>query len=128
MKKLNITGLSGAALAIASAWMPWVKVGLMDEAISITGFRGEMGGNPGIAFVGIGVLCAVFFIINKKWSNIISLIFSLCVIGLSFKYMSDAKSLGDMATTGIGLYVMAASGLLILLGAAIGIKSKPVVA
>lgn len=128
MKNLNIPGLLGAALTLVSAWMPWVKVGLMEEAISINGFRGDMGGNPGIVFVGIGVLSAVFFIINKKWSNIISLIFALCVVGLAIKYIGDAKSFGDMATTGIGLYTMAVGGAMMLLGSVVGLKNKPVVA
>jgi hypothetical protein len=128
MKNLNILGLLGAVLTIGSAWMPWVKVGLMDESISVNGFRGEMGGNPGILFVGLGVLCAVFFLINKKWSNIISLLFSLCILGLSIKYMGDAKSFGNMATTGIGLYAMAAGGALILVGASMGLRRNSVVA
>ena len=127
MKNLNILGLLGAVLTIGSAWMPWVKVGLMDESISINGFRGEYGGNPGIAFVGMGVLCVVFFLLNKKWANIISLIFSLCVLGLAIKYMGDVKSNGDMAATGLGLYAMAFGGALILVGAIMGLRSKSAV-
>jgi hypothetical protein len=122
MKKMNIIGLLGSVLTIVSAWLPWVKVELMGVSESSNGFRGEMGGNPGVVFVAIGVLCAVFFLINKKWSNIISLIFSLCVLGLAIKYMGDAKSFGDMASSGLGLYVMAAGGALILVGAIMGMR------
>jgi len=125
MKKISILGLIGAILTICSAWLPWVKVGLMEDAISINGFQGEMGGNPGIIFVGIGILCVTFLIINKKWSNIISLLFSLCILGLSLKYMGDAKSFGDMASGGIGLYTMVAGSALILVGAITGIRSTP---
>ena len=124
MKKMNIIGLLGSVLTIVSAWLPWVKSAAIEgmESISMSGFRGDSG-NPGIVFVTIGVLCAVFFLINKKWSNIVSLIFSLCVLGLAIKYMGDAKS--DYTSGGIGLYVMAAGGALILVGGIMGMMKKP---
>jgi len=124
MKKMNIIGLLGSVLAIVAAWLPWAKIDLMGETTSVNGFLGEMGGNPGVIFVAIGVLCAVFFFINKKWSNIVCLILALCQIGDAIRQMSSLKGLGEGVATGMGLYLGIAGGALILVGAIMGMRGS----
>lgn len=58
-------------------------------------------------------------LVNKKWTAIIAIIFSLLVAMLGLKYYNDATT-GDAvtvgATAGYGVYVMILAGLMGIVG------------
>jgi hypothetical protein len=119
----RITMIVGGILSIVSAWLPWVTV----MGTSINGFRGDFQGNPGILFVAVGVIIAVMGLLNKKWSAIVAVLFSVVVIGLGAKYFgdatsADAKSVG--ATVGYGVYAMIAGGLIGIVGGVMRFMAK----
>jgi hypothetical protein len=102
--------IGAGALSIICAWLPWLN--LMGH--SLNGFMGDYKGNPGIIFIGLGVIIAVMGLINKKWSAVVAILFSLCVAGLGFKYYSDATSAEAAivgASAGYGVYLMMVAGL-----------------
>ena len=106
--KLSMIG--AGLLSIICAWLPWLN--LMGH--SLNGFMGDYKGNPGIIFIGLGVIIAVMGLINKKWSAVVAILFSLCVAGLGIKYYTDATSpeatmIG--ASAGYGVYLMIVAGL-----------------
>ncbi|MCP9750573.1 hypothetical protein EGI32_06280 [Ferruginibacter sp. HRS2-29] len=88
---------------------------------------GEYRGNPGIVFVVVGAIIAIMGLLNKKWSAIVAILFSLCVAGLGFKYYSDATS-GDAATVGAsagyGVYCMIVAGLAGIVGGILRFTAK----
>lgn len=120
MNKNKIIGLVSAALLIASAWLPWAKV----ATISVNGFQGELGGNPGIFFIVTGILGALFIFLGKTWSNIVAILLALSAIGLSIKYLTDISSFGEMAKAGFGLYAMLVGGVGLLAAAVLGFRKK----
>ncbi len=104
----KLTMIGGGVLSIISAWLPWVTM----MGISQNGFMGDYKGNPGLFFVVLGVIIAVMGLLNKKWSAIVAILFSLIVCGLGFKYYSDASEAAAFgASAGYGIYVMIAGGL-----------------
>lgn len=107
--------IGAGVLSIISAWLPWVKVMGMTQ----NGFMGDYQGNPGLFFVILGVIIAIMGLLNKKWSAVVAILFSLVVCGLGFKYYGDvtggdAASLG--AAAGIGIYCMIIAGLIGMAG------------
>lgn len=108
--KSKFTMIGAGVLTVISAWLPWVKL----MGITQNGFMGEYRGNPGLFFVVLGAIIAVMGLLNKKWSAIVAIVFSLIVCALGFKYFGDATS-GDAATAGasagFGIYCMILAGI-----------------
>ncbi len=106
----RLTMIGAGVLSIISAWLPWVTL----LGVSENGFLGEYRGNPGLFFVVIGAIIAIMGLLNKKWSAIIAIIFSLLVCMLGLKYYNDATT-GDAltvgASAGFGVYCMIIAGL-----------------
>lgn len=102
--------MGAGALSIIAAWLPWVKV----MGITQNGFKGSYSGNPGIIFIVMGAVILGMGAINKKWSAVIAMLFSIFVCLLGFKYYSDTTT-GDAATlgatVGAGVYCMILGGL-----------------
>jgi hypothetical protein len=102
--------IGAGVLSIISAWLPWVTL----LGISQNGFMGEYRGNPGLFFIVLGVIIAIMGVINKKWSAIVAILFSLIVCLLGFKYYNDSTT-GDAAivgaAAGYGIYCMIVAGL-----------------
>lgn len=123
----RLTMIAAGVLAIISAWLPWIKLMGMTQ----NGFMGDYKGNPGLFFVVMGAIIAIMGLINKKWSAIIAIIFSLCVCGLGFKYYSDGTS-GDAVTVGAsvgyGVYVMIIGGIAGIAGGVMRFLAKKNVA
>lgn len=98
-------------LSIISAWLPWITV----LGISQNGFMGEYRGNPGLFFIVMGIIIAGMGLLNKKWSAVIAILFSLFVSTLGLKYYNDATT-GDAltvgASAGYGVYCMIVAGLI----------------
>jgi peptidoglycan/LPS O-acetylase OafA/YrhL len=115
----KLTMIGAGILTAISAWLPWVTL----MGISQNGFMGEYRGNPGIIFVAMGVIIAVMGLLNKKWSAIVAILFSLCVAGLGIKYYGDATS-GDAATVGDGVYCMIVAGAAGIVGGIMRIIAK----
>jgi len=119
----KLTMIGAGILTAISAWLPWVTL----MGISQNGFMGEYRGNPGIIFVAMGVIIAVMGLLNKKWSAIVAILFSLCVAGLGIKYYGDATS-GDAATVGAsagyGVYCMIIAGAAGIAGGIMRIIAK----
>lgn len=113
--KSRLTMIGAGVLSIISAWLPWVKV----MGVSQNGFMGEYRGNPGLFFIVLGAIIAVMGLLNKKWSAVIAILFSLLVCGLGFKYYGDVAT-GDAATmgavAGFGIYCMIAAGFIGMAG------------
>ncbi|RZJ89656.1 MAG: hypothetical protein EOO20_10380 [Chryseobacterium sp.] len=111
----RLTMIVAGVLSIISAWLPWVNV----MGISQNGFLGDLGGNPGLFFVVMGVIIVIMGLLNKKWAAIIAIFFSFFVATLGLKYYNDATT-GDAvtvgATAGYGVYVMVLAGLLGIIG------------
>ncbi len=111
----RVTMSLAGILSILSAWLPWVNV----MGLSQNGFLGEMRGNPGLFFVIMGAIILIMGLVNKKWTAIIAIIFSLLVAMLGLKYYNDATT-GDAvtvgATAGYGVYVMILAGLMGIVG------------
>lgn len=111
----RVTMILAGILSIISAWLPWVNV----MGLSQNGFLGEMRGNPGLFFVVMGTIILIMGLLNKKWTAIIAILFSLFVAMLGLKYYNDATT-GDAvtvgATAGYGVYVMIIAGLLGVVG------------
>jgi len=123
----RVTMIGAGVLSIISAWLPWVKV----MGISQNGFMGEYRGNPGLFFVVMGAIIAIMGLLNKKWSAIVAILFSLMVCGLGFKYFSDATS-GDAATVGasagFGVYCMIVAGIAGIAGGIMRFTAKKKIA
>lgn len=111
----KLTMIGAGVLSIISAWLPWVTL----SGVSQNGFMGEYRGNPGLFFVAMGIIIAVMGLLNKKWSAIVAIIFSLLVCMLGLKYYNDATS-GDAAivgaSAGYGVYCMIVAGLIGIAG------------
>lgn len=107
----RLTMIIAGVLSIISAWLPWVNV----LGTSHNGFLGDLGGNPGLFFIVMGVIILGMGALNKKWSAVVAILFSLLVCMLGLKYYNDATT-GDAleigATAGYGVYVMVIAGLL----------------
>lgn len=107
----RLTMILAGVLTIVSAWLPWVNV----LGISQNGFMGEYRGNPGLVFVVLGAIMLGMGALNKKWSAIVTILFSLLVCMLGLKYYNDATT-GDAvlvgATAGYGVYCMIFAGLI----------------
>ncbi len=125
ISKLSLIG--AGILSIISAWLPWVK--LME--ITQNGFMGDYGGNPGIIFVVMGAIIAIMGLLNKKWSAIVAILFSIFVMLLGLKYYNDATT-GDAlsvgAEAGSGVYVMIFAGLIGFVGGLMRLFTKQKVA
>lgn len=119
----KLTMIGAGALSILSAWLPWVTL----LGISQNGFMGDYKGNPGIFFIVFGVIIAVMGLINKKWSAVVAIVFSLLVCALGFKYYHDATT-GDAATVGAsagyGIYCMILGGLAGIVGGIMRLLNK----
>jgi hypothetical protein len=119
----KLTMIVAGVLSIVSAWLPWVTV----MGVSQNGFMGEMRGNPGLFFIVMGAIIAIMGLLNKKWSAIVAILFSLIVCALGFKYYGDATS-GDAATVGAsagyGIYVMIAGGIAGIAGGVMRMMAK----
>ncbi|RQO30152.1 hypothetical protein DBR32_11240 [Taibaiella sp. KBW10] len=102
-------------LSIISAWLPWVTL----LGVSHNGFMGDLGGNPGIFFIVLGILILGMGAINKKWSAIVAILISLFVCMLGLKYYNDSTT-GDALTVGAsvgnGVYCMIFAGLIGIVG------------
>lgn len=111
----RLTMTLAGILSIISAWLPWINV----MGLSQNGFLGEMRGNPGLFFVVMGAIIVIMGLLNKKWTAIIAILFSLFVAMLGLKYYNDATT-GDAlsvgATAGYGVYVMIVAGLIGIVG------------
>lgn len=111
----RLTMTLAGILSIISAWLPWINV----MGISQNGFLGDLGGNPGLFFVVMGAIIVIMGLLNKKWTAIIAILFSLFVAMLGLKYYNDATT-GDAlsvgATAGYGVYVMIVAGLIGVVG------------
>lgn len=123
MSKNKLIGIVSSIILIISAWMPWFKVSFL--GISTNGFTGGIYGNPGIFFVVIGILTALFMFIAKKWSIIVSIVLALVTLALSIKYYRDASSAG--ASAGFGIYAMMIGSIGIIIGSIMGFKKNKVI-
>lgn len=123
----RVTMIGAGVLSIISAWLPWIKV----MGITQNGFMGEYRGNPGLIFVVAGAIIAVMGLLNKKWSAIVAILFSLAVCGLGVKYYSDATS-GDATTigasAGFGIYCMILAGVAGIAGGIMRFTAKKKIA
>lgn len=111
----RLTMILAGVLSIISAWLPWVIL----LGVSQNGFMGDYGGNPGVFFIVLGTIIVVMGLLNKKWSAIIAILFSLLVCMLGLKYYNDSTT-GDALTVGAivgnGVYCMIFAGLLGVVG------------
>lgn len=113
--KSRLTMIAAGALSIISAWLPWIEL----QGTSQNGFMGDLQGNPGIIFIVMGAIIAIMGLINKKWSAIVTILFSILVCMLGLKYYHDATT-GDAITVGAapgyGVYCMIIAGLIGMAG------------
>ena len=133
MKKMNILGILACIIVIVCVFLPWesVKVGEMSQ--SINGIPEGLGGKPGYLNIILAALGLIFIFINKKWSNIVALILGLCVVAWMFRnynmYNKDVSSANELmagaASLGIGLWLSIAGGVLMVVGAIMGMRNKP---
>lgn len=111
----RLTMIGAGVLSIISAWLPWVKL----MGVTQNGFMGEYRGNPGLFFIVMGAIILGMGAINKKWSAIVAIIFSIFVCLLGLKYYNDATT-GDAVTVGAsvgyGVYCMIFGGLIGITG------------
>lgn len=123
MSKSKLVGIVSSILLIISAWLPWFKISAL--GISTNGFMGDAYGNPGLFFIIIGILTAIFIFMGKKWSMIVSIILALVTLALSMKYHRDASLTG--ASAGFGIYLMMIGSIGVIVGAIMGFKKNKVV-
>jgi len=111
----RLTMILAGVLTIISAWLPWINA----MGMSQNGFLGEYRGNPGLIFVFMGAIILGMGALNKKWTAIVAIIFSLLVCMLGLNYYNDATT-GDAllvgATAGYGVYCMIVAGLVGMIG------------
>ncbi|UPT67545.1 MAG: hypothetical protein M0D57_02395 [Sphingobacteriales bacterium JAD_PAG50586_3] len=117
----KMIGLAFSILMIVGAFLPWAKVEFLGVSKSMNGFMGEMGGNPGALIVLLGALSALFIFLDKKWSNIVAIIFGLLGTLWGLKQMNDVKDIG-MVTVGIGIYLIIVSGIGVVIGAVMNMR------
>jgi hypothetical protein len=123
--------LAGSLLTIASVFLPIMSLNFLGTKLSISLWKGgEMAGNTHTAAVFLiicGVIAAAIALLNKRFSNIVNILVGLIVFVLGLKYWSDMAS-PEMKTldgaSGIGTYLLLLGGLLILVGAIMGVAQK----
>ena len=111
--------ISGGLLIAISMFLPFISV----SGISSVGTA--MGG-VAYFFIVLGLIIAIVGFVDKRWLNIVSLLFGLIVAALAIKYSGDAKDAGGSAQ--IGIWIMLVGGLDSMIGAVMGMfkKSKAV--
>ncbi|WP_222165475.1 hypothetical protein [Edaphocola aurantiacus] len=111
----RLTLIIAGVLSIISAWLPWVE--LLGE--SHNGFMGDYGGNPGLFFIVLGAIILGMGALNKKWSAVVAILFSILVCMLGLKYYNDSTT-GDAlivgAKVGSGVYCMIFAGFIGIVG------------
>ncbi len=119
----KMIGLAFAVLMIVGAFLPWIKIEFMGMSESMTGFMGSGKGSPGLLTTIFGVLCAIFILVNKKWSNIAAIVFALLSLGWIIERIGTIKEkVGGLGTTGIGVYVIVAACIGVVIGAVISMR------
>lgn len=111
--------LAGGLLTVISMFMPFISVA------GIASSNGMAMGGVAYFFIVLGLTIAGVGLANKRWLNILSLLFGLIIAALAIKYSGDAKDAG--ATAGIGIWTMLIGGLVSLVGSVMGMMKKKAV-
>lgn len=111
----RLTMVGAGTLAIICAWLPWFTV----IGTTHNGFMGDMQGNPSYFFIVMGAIIAGMGALNRKWTAIVAILFSVFVCLLGLKYYNDATT-GDAKTigaaAGYGVYCIIVAGLVGIAG------------
>jgi hypothetical protein len=104
----NQLTIAGGLLTAVAMFLPMA---------SAFGIGVKMLDNPdgvGYFWIVCGAIIAIVGFVDKKKLNILSLILGLAVAALAIKYQQDISGL--LGTTGIGIWVMLAGGILSVVG------------
>ncbi len=112
--------VAGGLLTVISMFLPFISISGMAST------NGMAMGGVAYFFIVLGLVIAGVGMANKRWLNILSLLFGLIIAALSMKYQSDANHLG--ATVGAGIWVMLVGGLVSMVGAVMAMVKKSQVA
>jgi hypothetical protein len=108
--------IAGGLLVAISMFLPFISA----AGISI---KGTALGGVGYFYIVLGLIIALVGFVDKRWLNIISLLFGLIVAALAIKYSGDASDNGGSAQ--IGIWIMLIGGLVSMVGAVMGMIKKP---
>lgn len=111
---------AGALIVIISAFLPWASV----MEITVSGFRGQFGGKPGLFTIVLAVLAGGMGFIGKKWSQILAIVFAVLIIALmALMYSKDSECAGEICPSiGIGHYLTYVGALALIAGGVMGMK------
>lgn len=111
--------IAGGLLTVISMFLPFISLS------GLASTNGMAMGGVAYFFIILGITIAGVGYADRRWLNILSLVFGLIIAALAIKYSGDAKDAG--ATAGIGIWLMLVGGLVSMVGAVMGMvkKAKP---
>lgn len=117
MKYYKIIGLFACALLVVSCFLPWTYYADLNK--SFTGFYTEQNlyGKPGVVFVFVAVVSAIFILLDKIWAKRAILFFSALNIAYLIATYSRFTTCypGNCPETQYGMYLLIASCVLLLI-------------
>jgi|GEM_PF-2215763 len=122
--------LAGGLLTVVAVFLPLMSLDFLGTKLSISLWNGsQLQDTKGVAYfvIFLGLAAAAVGFANKRFVNIVNILIGLIVLFLGLKYWSDlaGESMKSMAaSSGLGTYFLILAGLLILVGAIMGVAKK----
>ncbi|GAA0876279.1 hypothetical protein GCM10009118_26890 [Wandonia haliotis] len=116
MKTNLLTTIIGTLLIVVGTFLPWVSA----LGISLNGWKQSFG--FAVFFVIVGIVALGLNFLGKKWSNIVSIVFSVILILAAVLAVTAFNE--KFGSAGPGIWMVLIGGVVNSVGSILGLKQK----